>query len=212
MTAMKKLSTVIATVFMLTGLPVAAQTLDTYALKDFSPSTVRETFEVCRHTKLTPAQQISLAKAIEDENALFVKMVAGNNGVLAVKDRNRLNKMRDNTLRKLLDDETLLQYYRGVYDAEALAEGTGIANDLQKKYNLTDQNWKFIRIAFYKIGLDSRVLKKMMADNPAKARKEIERIRREQLMTIEEKGGIRVNDDMTVDVIRPFDPVSLRKE
>lgn len=212
MTAMKKLSTVIATVFMLTGLPVAAQTLDTDALKDFSPSTVRETFEVCRHTKLTPAQQISLAKAIEDENALFVKMVAGNNGVLAVKDRNRLNKMRDNTLRKLLDDETLLQYYRGVYDAEALAEGTGIANDLQKKYNLTDQNWKFIRIAFYKIGLDSRVLKKMMADNPAKARKEIERIRREQLMTIEEKGGIRVNDDMTVDVIRPFDPVSLRKE
>lgn len=212
MTAMKKLSTVIAAVFMLTGLPVAAQTLDTDALKDFSPSTVRETFEVCRHTKLTPAQQISLAKAIEDENALFVKMIAGNNGVLAVKDRNRLNKMRDNTLRKLLDDETLLQYYRGVYDAEALAEGTGIANDLQKKYNLTDQNWKFIRIAFYKIGLDSRVLKKMMADNPAKARKEIERIRREQLMTIEEKGGIRVNDDMTVDVIRPFDPVSLRKE
>lgn len=209
---MKKLSTVIAAVFMLTGLPVAAQTLDTDALKDFSPSTVRETFEICRHTKLTPAQQISLAKAIEDENALFVKMIAGNNGVLAVKDRNRLNKMRDNTLRKLLDDETLLQYYRGVYDAEALAEGTGIANDLQKKYNLTDQNWKFIRIAFYKIGLDSRVLKKMMADNPAKARKEIERIRREQLMTIEEKGGIRVNDDMTVDVIRPFDPVSLRKE
>ena len=209
---MKKFSTVIATVFMLTGLPVAAQTLDTDALKDFSPSTVRETFEVCRHTKLTPSQQISLAKAIEDENALFVKMIAGNNGVLAVKDRNRLNKMRDNTLRKLLDDETLLQYYRGVYDAEALAEGTGIANDLQKKYNLTDQNWKFIRIAFYKIGLDSRVLKKIMADNPAKARKEIERIRREQLMTIEEKGGIRVNDDMTVDVIRPFDPVSLRKE
>lgn len=209
---MKKLSIVFATLFIALSQQAAAQTLDTGALSGFSPSTVRETFEVCRYAKLTPDQQVSLARAIDDENALFVKMIAGNNGVLAVRDRNRLTKMRDNTLRKLLDDETLLQYYRGLYDAEAMAEGTGIANDLQKKYNLTDQNWKFIRIAFYKIALDSRVIRRMMADTPAKARKEIERIRREQLKTIEEKGGIRVNDDMTVDVVRPFDPVALRKE
>ncbi len=210
---MKKLSVVFASAFVaLCQFTATAQTLDTDALSAFSPSTVRQTFDVCRHTKLTPAQQVSLARAIEDENALFVRMIADNNGVLAVKDRNRLARMRDNTLRKLLDDETLLQYYRGLYDAEAMAEGTGIANELQKKYDLTDQNWKFIRIAFYKIALDSRVIRKMMADTPAKARKEIERIRREQLKTIEEKGGIRVNDDMTVEVIRPFDPVALRKE
>lgn len=209
---MKKLSIVFATLFIALCQQAAAQTLDTGALHGFSSSTVRETFEVCRYAKLTPDQQVSLARAIDDENALFVKMIAGNNGVLAVRDRNRLAKMRDNTLRRLLDDETLLQYYRGLYDAEAMAEGTGIANDLQKKYNLTDQNWKFIRIAFYKIALDSRVIRRMMADTPAKARKEIERIRREQLKTIEEKGGIRVNDDMTVDVVRPFDPVALRKE
>lgn len=209
---MKKLSIVFATLFIALCQQAAAQTLDTGALRDFSPSTVRETFEVCRYAKLTPDQQVSLARAIDDENALFVKMIAGNNGVLAVRDRNRLTKMRDNTLRRLLDDETLLQYYRGLYDAEAMAEGTGVANELQKKYNLTDQNWKFIRIAFYKIALDSRVIRRMMADTPAKARKEIERIRREQLKTIEEKGGIRVNDDMTVDVVRPFDPVALRKE
>lgn len=209
---MKKLSIVFATLFIALCQQAAAQTLDTGTLRGFSPSTVRETFEVCRYAKLTPDQQVSLARAIDDENALFVKMIAGNNGVLAVRDRNRLAKMRDNTLRRLLDDETLLQYYRGLYDAEAMAEGTGIANDLQKKYNLTDQNWKFIRIAFYKIALDSRVIRRMMADTPVKARKEIERIRREQLKTIEEKGGIRVNDDMTVDVVRPFDPVALRKE
>lgn len=209
---MKKLSIVFATLFIALCQQAAAQTLDTGALHGFSPSTVREIFEVCRYAKLTTDQQVSLARAIDDENALFVKMIAGNNGVLAVRDRNRLAKMRDNTLRRLLDDETLLQYYRGLYDAEAMAEGTGIANDLQKKYNLTDQNWKFIRIAFYKIALDSRVIRRMMADTPAKARKEIERIRREQLKTIEEKGGIRVNDDMTVDVVRPFDPVALRKE
>lgn len=209
---MKKLSIVFATLFIALCQQAAAQTLDTGALHGFSPSTVRETFEVCRYAKLATDQQVSLARAIDDENALFVKMIAGNNGVLAVRDRNRLAKMRDNTLRRLLDDETLLQYYRGLYDAEAMAEGTGIANDLQKKYNLTDQNWKFIRIAFYKIALDSRVIRRMMADTPAKARKEIERIRREQLKTIEEKGGIRVNDDMTVDVVRPFDPVALRKE
>ena len=33
------------------------------------------------------------------------------------------------------------QYWRGVYNAEAMAEGAAIANTLQKKYGLTDQNW-----------------------------------------------------------------------
>ena len=52
-----------------------------------------------------------------------------------------------------------------------------------------------------------------MADNPKKANAEIARLRDEQLKTIEEKGGIRVDPEMmTVEYIRPFNPNSLRKE
>ena len=53
----------------------------------------------------------------------------------------------------------------------------------------------------------------MMADQPAKAKKKIEKLREEQLATIEAKGGIRVNPaGTTVTVIKPFDPNTLHKD
>uniref|UniRef100_UPI00260C8CCA hypothetical protein n=1 Tax=uncultured Duncaniella sp. TaxID=2768039 RepID=UPI00260C8CCA len=75
------------------------------------------------------------------------------------------------------------------------------------------QNWKFIRVACYKIALDSRVIKKMMADQPKKAQKKIAELRKAQLKTIEEKGGISIDPDkMTLKVVRPFNPDTLHKE
>ncbi len=52
-----------------------------------------------------------------------------------------------------------------------------------------------------------------IADQPKKAAKMIAELRDEQLKSIEEKGGIRVNPDkMTVKVVREFDPNALIKE
>jgi hypothetical protein len=192
---------------------VSAQTVDTQALSDYSPAVVRQAFEVCRYVKLTPEQQVKLAKAIEKENKFFLKNVNDNEGVLTTKGQNQLNKMRENTLKNMLDEEQLRQYWSGVYNAESLAEGAAIANKLQKKYKLTDQNWKFINVAFYKIGLETRVIKKLMADQPKKAARKIAAIREQYINSIEEKGGIRVDPDkMTVTVVREFDPNALRKE
>ncbi len=209
---MAKLKTIISTLLILFSVPVFAQTLDTEALAKFSPSTQRDVFEVSGLVKLTPEQQVKLAKAIEKENAKFLNIVKDNEGVLTVKGRNQLAKMRENTLSTLLSDDQLQQYYRGVFDKEADAEGNAIANGLQKKYNLTDQNWKFIRVACYKIALESRVIKKMMADQPKKAQKKIADLRAEWLKTIEEKGGIAINpDDMTLTYTREFNPNTLHK-
>ncbi len=209
---LKHFIAIIGALLLSATVSIYAQTLDTDALKSFSPSTVREVFEICRYVKLTAPQQIKLAEAIDSENEEFVSLIAADNGVMSVKTRNRVRKLRDNALASILDQEQLAQYYRGVYDAEANAEGISIADRLQKKYDLTDQNWKFIRIAFYKIGLESRVIRKLMADTPKKAEAAIARLREEQLKTIEEKGGIRVNPDMTVVYIREFKPEALRKE
>lgn len=181
------------------------------ALKSFPPSVAREVFEIARYVKLDGDTQIALAEAFENEDAAFVKAVEADGGILSVKATRRLAKMRERALVDILSDEQLQQYYRGIFDAEALAEGNAVADKLRKKYKLTDQNWKFIRIAFYKIGLESRVINKLAA-SPAEAKKKIAALRKEQLATIEEKGGIRVNDDMTVTVIRPFDPNTLHKE
>lgn len=210
---MSKLQTIIPILFLLFSTPVFAQTLDTEALARFSPSTQRDVFEVSSLAKLTAGQQVKLAKAIEKENTKFLEIVKANEGILTVKGHNQLAKMRDNALANILSDEQLQQYYRGIYNKEADAEGIAIANGLQKKYNITDQNWKFIRVACYKIALESRVIKKMMADQPKKAKKKIDSLRAEWLKTIEEKGGIAINpDDMTLTVTREFNPNTLHKE
>jgi hypothetical protein len=210
---MTKFKSVVSTLFLMCVASVSAQTVDTQALSEYSPAVVRQAFEVCRYVKLTPEQQVKLAKSIEKENAFFVKTVTENEGVMTVKGQNKLKKMRENTLKDLLDEEQLRQYWSGVYDAESLAEGASIANKLRKKYGLTDQNWKFINVAFYKIGLETRVINKLMADQPKKAARKIKAICEQYINSIEEKGGIRVNpDDMTVTIVREFDPNALRKE
>lgn len=210
---MAKLKLFVATLFLLAGTSLSAQTLDVDALGAYHPSTVREVFAVSRYVKLDAAQQRALASAFEREDSVFVARVKADGGILSVKGNRELQKMHDRAIARVLDGEQLEQYYRGVFDKEADAEGIAVANRLQKKYGLTDQNWKFIRIAFYKIGLDSRVINKLMADQPAKARKKIEALRSEMLASIEAKGGIRVNPEgTTVTVVKPFDPNSLHKE
>ena len=210
---MKKLIYVAAFILISAFARVSAQTLDVAALEGFSPSTVVRVYDVSRYVKLDAGQQKALAAAIEKADAKEVAMIKAADGVLITADSRKVEKQRHKMLAGILSTEQMEQYYRGVFDSEADAEGIAVANRLQKKYNLTDQNWKFIRIAFYKIALDSRVINAMMADQPAKAKKKIEKLREEQLATIEAKGGIRVNPaGTTVTVIKPFDPNTLHKD
>lgn len=210
---MKNLIYIAAFVLISAFARVSAQTLDVAALEGFNPSTVVRVYDVSRYVKLDAGQQKALAAAIEKADAKEVAMIKAADGVLTTADSRKVEKQRHKMLAGILSTEQMEQYYRGVFDSEADAEGIAVANRLQKKYNLTDQNWKFIRIAFYKIALDSRVINAMMADQPAKAKKKIEKLREEQLATIEAKGGIRVNPaGTTVTVIKPFDPNTLHKD
>lgn len=208
---MTKLRHIIPLLFLALSLACAAQTLDTDALAEYPPAIQRQVFEVAQYAKLTGEQQRTLAEAIKKENKIFADAVKANGGALTVKSRNKLNKSREATLTSILDREQLEQYYRGVYDAEADAEGNRVADMIQKKYNLTDQNWKFIRVAFYKAALESKVIRKVMADSPKKAEKRIAEVRAEQMRSIEEKGGLRVNPDMTITWLREFDPNKLHR-
>lgn len=209
---MTKLKFYITTLVFLFSAPIWAQTLDTEALMAFPSSVQRDVFEVSSQVKLTADQQVKLAKAIEKENDKMIEIIKANEGVLTTKGRNQINKLRDTNLKSILSTEQLEQYYRGIYNADADAAGNALADALQKKYDLTDQNWKFIRVAWYKYNLDSKVIKKMMADEPKKADKKIAELKTYWLNTIEEKGGIKVDPDaMTVTVTRPFDPNKLHK-
>lgn len=191
----------------------SAQRIDIHALSGFSPSLVTETYQICQYVSLTPIQQRELAEAYDKVDREIVSAIESNEGFLSDASRKRTDKMRETALREILTHDQLCQYYRAVYNAEAVAEGVAMANTLQKKYNLTDQNWKFIRNAFHKIGLESRVIKKVMESEPKKANAAIERLRAEQLQDIEDRGGIRVDPKkMTVEIIRPFNKHALRKQ
>lgn len=208
---MTKLRHIIHLLFLALSLACGAQTLDTDALAEYPAAIQRQVFEVAQYAKLTGEQQKAMAEAIKKENKIFADAVKANGGALTVKSRNKLNKSREATLATILDRGQLEQYYRGVYDSEADAEGNRVADMLQKKYNLTDQNWKFIRVAFYKAALESKVIRKVMADTPKKAEKKIAEVRAEQMRSIEEKGGLRVNPDMTITWLREFDPNKLHR-
>lgn len=207
-----KLKNYISALVLLVAAPISAQTLDTDALASFPSSVQRDVFEVSSKVKLTADQQVQLAKAIEKENDKMIEAIKANEGVLTNKGRNQVAKFRDSSLQSILSTDQLEQYYRGIYDAEADAAGNALANTLQKKYDLTDQNWKFIRVAWYKYNLDSRVIRKMLVDQPKKADKKCAELKKYWLDTIESKGGIRVDPDaMTVTVTRPFDPNTLHR-
>ncbi len=191
---------------------VSAQTMDCDALKDFTPAVQRATYDVCRYVNLDVAKQREVAKMVKEEDKMFVKLVNADGGLLTNKSRNALDRFHTAGLKKIMSEDELMQYYRGVYDAEASAEGVAIADRFKKKYNLTDQNWKFIHVAFYKIGLDTRVINKVYADKPKVAARKIKELREHYIKTIEEKGDIRVNpDDMTLVRVKPFDPNALHK-
>ncbi|MDE6338661.1 MAG: hypothetical protein K2K97_02600 [Muribaculaceae bacterium] len=209
---MTKLKIFISTLVLLFSAPVWAQTLDTDALASFPSAVQRDVFEVSSQVKLTADQQVLLAKAIEQENDKMIEAIKANDGVLTTKGRNQIAKMRDKSIQSILSTDQQEQYYRGIYNAAADAAGNALADALQKKYDLTDQNWKFIRVAWYKYNLDSRVIRKMLADQPKKADKKCAELKQYWLDTIEAKGGIRVDPDaMTVTVTRPFDPNALHR-
>ncbi len=194
------------------SIPVFAQTLDTEALSSFPSAIQRDVFEISSYVKLSANQQVQLANAFIKENDKMIESIKANEGVLTNKGRREIAQIRNTTLQTVLSDDQLQQYYRGIYDAAADAAGNSLANALQKKYNLTDQNWKFIRIAWYKYNLESRVIKRMLAGKPKEIAKQCADLKNYWLNTIEEKGGIRVDPDaMTVTVTRPFDPNNLHK-
>lgn len=208
-----KLKAIITSFIVFIAVPSFSQTLDTDALASFPASTQKEVYEICRYVKLPAETQIKLAKALEQENNKFLSLLKANGGALTVKGSNQLNKMRLKHLHEILSEDEESQYWHGVYDEESKAEGKALADKFQKKFNITDQNWKFINVTFYKIGLESRVLRSMMPDNPKEVNKRIAEMRADGIRVIEEKGGILIDPDkIRLKYTRPFRPNDLRKE
>lgn len=210
---MKTLKLSIALICSIFAGMTQAQTIDCEALSKFSPAVIRATYDICRYTHLDPQQQVAVARFTEAENKKYAKMLKADGGLLTNQSTAKLAKFRATQLAKIMDAEQLEQYYSSMYDEAAKTEADQLTNYLKEKYDLTDQNCKFIRVSMYEYGIKSRVTHTMMADKPKQAKQEIAKMKAHYLQVIEDKGGIRIDpDERTVTVVRPFNATALRYE
>lgn len=187
----------------LSGCIVAyGQTVDVSALKQFEPSVVKATYDICAMTPVAVSQQVDLARAIQNENMQALELLDANGGFLSNKDKIKLGQMRDDALAAILSPDQLAQYYRGVYNAEAQAEGVKMRDHVASQMSIGYQDGKFINFCFYKIGLEKRVIAKLMKATPAKAKEATDKMMREQLAVLESKSGLRITPDGRCERVR----------
>lgn len=190
-----KIRNILAAALAFAGISAAAQTVDTKALEGFSPSIIKETYEICVLAPVEPAKQVLIAQALEKEDAAAAAMLAENGGFLTAKNKTALTAMRDDALAEILSQEQLEQYYRGIFNAEAVADGVKMRDHVASNMQIGYQDGKFINFCFYKIGLEKRVLAKLMKGQPEKAKKAIDKMTAEQLATLEKKSGLRMTPE-----------------
>lgn len=190
---------------------VGAQTLDQSLLTRFDPATVRELYAITRSTTLLAEQQMALAARIEAENTRFTELLAQDNGLLTLPSEAELVAMRDASLREILTEEQLLDYFRRQVDPEARARGKEVLKAVSQQLKLSYMELKYIDNTFFKIEQDIQAARMLYKDAPAKAKAEAEHIYAYQIAQLELKSGIRVDKNLKatrVKTINDYAPVT----
>lgn len=175
---------------------IDAQTLDQSLLERFATATVRDLYQITRSTSLSSEQQEALAQRFEAENARFAALLAQDNGLLTLPSEAELAAMRDASLREILSEQQLLDYFRKQADPEARARGKEVQKTVAKQLKLSYMELKYIDNTFFKIEQDIRAAQQLYKDSPEKAKAEAERIYAYQIAQLELKSGIRVDKNL----------------
>lgn len=192
---MKKVSILLAIFFAVAAVTANAQTFNHKVIESFNPSTVRGVYEIIRHVPLTEAKQIALARAIEQEDSLFANLLKKEQ-VLGTKNQKVLNELRKKNLQTILSEEELDQYYRGISDTEAEALAVTARDKINPQINGGYQDGKFIYASFYKIYLESKVAELKYADDPARLKAALRKIREDEFKVLLDKSGIVATDEL----------------
>ncbi|MFA5848404.1 MAG: hypothetical protein WC833_00850 [Bacteroidales bacterium] len=180
-----------------------AQTVSGKILDSFNPSTVRNVYEIIIHVPLDEAKQLALAKLIEEEDAYFVKILR-KEIYISIPSGNALKKLHDVNLKKVLSDEELDQYYRGLCDDQAEAKAVEIREKTKVLLNTSYEEGKFVFASFYKIFLLSDVAKIKYAGQPKVLESEINRITEDELNVLREKCGISFDKNLNATRVWKF--------
>lgn len=183
-------------VVTLSGITVVlnAQSISLKVVDSFHPSTVRNVYEIIRHTPLSEEKQVEIARLIEREDIYFAEAIK-NELVLSNKSNSILLKMRKETLTSILSEEELDQYYRGISSSEAESQAARVRDAMIIEMSAGYQEGKFIYASFYKIFLESMVAELKFADKPEKLKQVLKRIKEDEMKILYEKCGIVIDDN-----------------
>ncbi len=180
-----------------------AQTVSGKVTDSFNPSTVRKVYEIIIHVPLDEAKQLALAKLAEEEDAHFVNILR-KEIYISIPSANALKKLHEENLRKVLSDEELDQYYRGICDDQAEAKAVEIREKTKVHLNTSYEEGKFVFASFYKIFLLSEVAKIKYAGQPKILESEINRITEDELNVLREKCGISFDKNLNASRVWTF--------
>jgi hypothetical protein len=193
---MKKVSILLTMFFAAAAITANAQTASRKLIDSFNPSIVRSVYEIIRHIPLDEAKQIALARAIEQEDSLFADLLRKEQ-VLGTKSHKTLSDLRKKNLQTILSENELDQYYRGISDTEAEALAVIARETINPQINGGYQDGKFIYASFYKIYLESKVAELKYADDPARLKAALKKIREDEFKALLDKSGIVATDELT---------------
>lgn len=171
----------------------------------FNPSTVRNVYEIIKHVPLDDEKQMALARIIEEEDIFFAKCLKEDK-VISSRNKNALLSMRKENLLKVLTDEELEQYYRGISDTDAEAMAADLREKIKIQLGTSYQEGKFIYASFYKIFLESKVAELKYSDNPKHLYSALKKIKEDELKVLLEKSGLSVDDNFVARRVWTFKP------
>lgn len=192
---MKKVSILLTFFFAAAAITANAQTASPKLIDSFNPSIVRSVYEIIRHIPLNEAKQIALARAIEQEDSLFADLLRKEQ-VLGTKSQKTLSDLRKKNLQTILSENELDQYYRGISDTDAEALAVIARETINPQINGGYQDGKFIYASFYKIYLESKVAELKYADDPARLKAALKKIREDEFKVLLDKSGIVATDEL----------------
>ncbi len=172
-----------------------AQTVSVKIIDSFNPSTVRNVYGIIRYVPLEEGKQLRLAKLIEQEDSIFVKKLK-DEVIISVPTELFLKNLRVQNLKKVLSEDELDQYYKGISNDEAEAEATEVREKIKAQFGTNYEEGKYIFAAFYKIFLYSKVAEIKYSDKPKILAAQLKKIREDELAILLEKCGISVDDNL----------------
>ena len=171
-----------------------AQTVSVKIIDSFNPSTVRNVYEIIRYIPLDESKQLAIAKLIEEEDSFFVRKLK-EEVVISVPTAQVLKKLRDENLKKVLTEQELDQYYRGISDNDAEAMAIDIREKTKAQLGTSYEEGKYIFASFYKIFLESKVAQIKYSDKPKVLENILKEIKESELKVLLEKCGISVDEN-----------------